>query len=134
MTFFLLCGGSYQQKIQPDMNAASLHLPAAVPLLSSSSPPHINGLLLSNKSMKIWVKYGCFLLEAKACRVSTVPVYPTHIPITVNGLLLQHCLCQFRGWGGVGAPAGMTEGGEYAMGKTFWQMVLAKPDGKYYRL
>lgn len=28
-----------------------------------------------------------------------------------------------------GAPAAMTEGGEYVMGKTFWQTVAAKPDG-----
>lgn len=106
-------------------------------LLSSSSPPCTNGPLLSDKSMKIWVKYGgrarWFLLAVEPCSVSSVPLYLTHIPITVNGLLLQLCLCQFRGWDGGGAPAGMTEGREYAMQKTFWQTAATKPYGRYYR-
>lgn len=69
-----------------------------------------------------------FLLAVKPCSVSTVPVFPTHIPITVTGLLLHGCLCQFRGGGGeVGqAPAGVTEGRDYAMGKTFWRCSKAR--------
>lgn len=48
--------------------------------------------------------------------------------------MLQRRLCQFRGVRGGRAPAGMTEGGEYVMGKIFWQTVAAKPDGRYYRV
>lgn len=102
---------SYLWKIQADMNTEPPpDLPA--PLMAS---------YCADKSMKIWVKYGG---QARRCPLAVKPcsVSSTHIAITVTGLLLQLCLCQFQGRG---APAGMTEGEENVMGKPCWPTVVA---------
>lgn len=84
----------------------------------------------SGWNMAAWLNISAWQWSTS---VSTVPLSLTHIPITANGLLLQHCLCQFTEWL-EGGFCRVTEGREYAMGKTFWQTVAAEPDGRYYRL
>lgn len=102
---------------------------------SAHSPQWCIGILLSNLwksgwNMEAWLNNSAW---QRSNSVSTVPPSLTHIPITANGLLLQHCLCQFREWLEWGFCR-VTEGREYAMGKTFWQAIAAEPDGRYYRL
>lgn len=89
------------------------------------------GILPSNKSIRIWLRHGDlaqrFCLSMKLYSPWMRPTFPS---LKMGYCYRIACASLQSDWG----AAGITEGREYAMRKTFWQTISAKPDGRYYRL